>query len=83
MIELSLYVYITGGLFLVSMNGIRQLLAAAIAFTATKYLIDGNWIKYFLIVLFASLFHQSVYYLNSYIFFSSILRHGQNLPLFL
>jgi transmembrane protein EpsG len=59
MIELSLYVYITGGLFLVSMNGIRQLLAAAIVFTATKYLIDGNWIKYFFIVLFASLFHQS------------------------
>lgn len=59
MIELSLYVYITGGLFLVSMNGIRQVLAAAIAFAATKYLIDGSWIKYFLVILFASLFHQS------------------------
>ena len=31
---------------LVSMNGIRQVLAAAIIFTATKYLIEGNWIKY-------------------------------------
>ncbi|KAB7708168.1 EpsG family protein [Bacillus aerolatus] len=59
MFELSTYVYITGGLFLVSMNGIRQVLAAAIAFTATKYLINGNWIKYFLIVLLASMFHQS------------------------
>jgi transmembrane protein EpsG len=59
MIELSLYVYIAGGLFLISMNGIRQLLAAAIVFTATKYLIDGNWIKYFFIVIVASLFHQS------------------------
>ncbi|ASK63725.1 capsular biosynthesis protein [Virgibacillus phasianinus] len=59
MIELSLYVYITGGLFLVSMNGIRQVLAAAIAFAATKYLIEGNWIKYFLVIFAASLFHQS------------------------
>ena len=31
-VELSLFVYITGGLFIVSMNGIRQVLAAAIAF---------------------------------------------------
>ncbi|WP_404452328.1 EpsG family protein [Virgibacillus necropolis] len=59
MIELSLYVYITGGLFLVSMNGIRQVLAAAIVFAATKFLIEGNWIKYFLVILFASLFHLS------------------------
>jgi transmembrane protein EpsG len=59
MIELSLYVYITGGLFLVSMNGIRQVLAAAIIFTATKFLIEGNWKKYILIILLASTFHQS------------------------
>lgn len=59
MIEISLYVYITGGLFLVSMNGIRQVLAAAIAFTTIKFLINGHWIKYTLVILFASLFHQS------------------------
>ncbi|MEC5424025.1 EpsG family protein [Virgibacillus sp. C22-A2] len=59
MIEISLYVYITGGLFLVSMNGIRQVLAAAIAFTAIKYLINGNLLKYSFVVIFASLFHQS------------------------
>src|SRR5690625_3074218 len=59
MIELSLYVYITGGLFLVSMNGIRQVLAAAITFTAIRYLINGNFVKYSLIILLASTFHQS------------------------
>ncbi len=59
MLELSLYVYITGGLFLVSMNGIRQVLAAAIIFTATKFIINGNWMKYILVVVFASFFHQS------------------------
>ncbi|PEJ58462.1 capsular biosynthesis protein [Bacillus sp. AFS002410] len=57
--EISMYVYITGGLFLVSMNGIRQVLAAAIAFTGIKFLMDGNWKRYILIILFASLFHQS------------------------
>lgn len=57
--ELSIYVYITGGLFLVTMNGIKQCLATAIIFTATKYLIEGNWIKYILVVVLASFFHQS------------------------
>jgi transmembrane protein EpsG len=59
MFELSIFVYITGGLFLISMNGIRQCLAAAIIFTATKFLIEGSWVKYVFAVLFASTFHQS------------------------
>ncbi|OXM85228.1 EpsG family protein [Paenibacillus rigui] len=57
--ELSLYVYITSGMFLMSMNGIRQFLAAAIAFAATKYIFNGNWKKYMLVVLLAAQFHQS------------------------
>ncbi|MFB6649366.1 EpsG family protein [Bacillus toyonensis] len=59
LIEISLYVYITSGMYLVSMNGIRQYLAAAIVFAATKYIFDGNWKMYVLIVLLASTFHQS------------------------
>ncbi|WP_318618538.1 EpsG family protein [Priestia megaterium] len=59
MFEISVYVYITGGLFLVTMNGIRQTLAAAIIFTATKFLMEGRWKRYFLIIIFASFFHQS------------------------
>lgn len=57
--ELSMYVYITGGLFLVSMNGIRQVLAAAIAFSSIRFLIEGNLKRYMIIILFASTFHQS------------------------
>lgn len=57
--ELSIYVYITGGLFLVTMNGIRQCIATAIIFSATKYIIEGNWFKYILVVVLASFFHQS------------------------
>ena len=59
MFELSLFVYIASGLFLVSMNGIRQFLAAAVIFAATKYIFDGSWIKFSLVVLLASSFHQS------------------------
>lgn len=57
--ELSIYIYITSGLYIVSMNGVRQFLASAIAFAATKFLFEGSWKKYFLIVGFASLFHGS------------------------
>ncbi|MBO1512355.1 EpsG family protein [Metabacillus bambusae] len=59
MIELSLYVFITSGMFTVSMNGIRQFLAASIIFWATKYLLEGNFKRYFFIILFASTFHES------------------------
>ena len=59
MFELSVYVYITGGMFLVSMNGIRQSLAAAIIFAATKYLFERNTKAFILVVLLASTFHQS------------------------
>jgi transmembrane protein EpsG len=61
--ELSMFVYITSGMFLVSMNGMRQYLAAAIIFAGTKYIIEGNWKKYFLIVLLASSIHGSAFVL--------------------
>ncbi|UVI31525.1 EpsG family protein [Paenibacillus spongiae] len=59
MIEVSLYVYIASGMFTISMNGIRQCLAASIVFLATKYILNGDWKKYFLIVLIASTFHNT------------------------
>jgi transmembrane protein EpsG len=57
--ELSIFLYITSGLYIVSMNGVRQFLASAIVFAATKYLLEGSWKKYFLVVALASLFHGS------------------------
>lgn len=57
--EISLYLYITTGAFTVSMNGIRQFLAASFVFAATKFLLDGSWKKYMAVVLLASFFHQS------------------------
>lgn len=57
--ELSVYLYITTGTFTVSMNGIRQFLAASIVFAATKFLLEGKWKSYIAVVVFASFFHQS------------------------
>jgi len=59
MIELSFYVYITAGMFTVSMNGIRQFFAASIIFIATKYILNGDFKKYALVVILASTIHQS------------------------
>jgi transmembrane protein EpsG len=59
MFELSVYVFITGGMYITSMNGIRQFLASAIIFAASKYLFEGHWKKYFLLVLLASTIHTS------------------------
>lgn len=69
LIELSLYVYITSGMYLTSMNGIRQYLAAAIIFAATKYIFEGKWKKYMAIVLCASTFHASALVLMPIYFF--------------
>lgn len=59
MFELAIYVYIAAGMFTTSMNGIRQYLAAAIVFCSTKYLLNGDFNKYALIVLLASTVHKS------------------------
>ncbi|GGH81685.1 transmembrane protein EpsG [Pullulanibacillus pueri] len=59
MFELGIYVYIASGAFTVSMNGIRQSLAAAIIFAATKYILEGHWKRFILVVLLAATIHQS------------------------
>ena len=59
MIELSLFVFIASGIYTVSMNGIRQSMAAAIIFAATKYILDGNFKKFLLVILLAATIHQT------------------------
>lgn len=57
--ELQIYMYFTAGYFLVTMNGIRQALAAAILFAATYLIIKGKFILYLIIVAIASTVHSS------------------------
>jgi transmembrane protein EpsG len=57
--ELSIYVLITSGFFIVSMNGIRQCLAAAIVFAASKYLFEGSWKRYMFVILLAATIHAT------------------------
>ncbi|MFB9325050.1 EpsG family protein [Paenibacillus aurantiacus] len=57
--ELSVFCYLATGMYTVSMNGIRQFLAASIVFLATKYLLAGDWKKYMLVVLLAATMHNT------------------------
>ena len=59
MFELEIFMYITSSYYIVTMNGIRQCLAAAILFAATKYVIEGKFLNYFLITILMSTIHQS------------------------
>ncbi|WP_379137779.1 EpsG family protein [Paenibacillus sp. sgz500958] len=60
MFELGLFLYFTSGAFIVSMNGVRQYFTASIVYAAIGYLLKGNRNRYIAVILFASLFHQSV-----------------------
>lgn len=57
--ELSMFLLIGMFHYYASFNGIRQYMVAGILFWAVKYLINGNWVRYTIIVLICSLFHSS------------------------
>lgn len=56
---LSVFIFITFNYYTFFFNGLRQGIAMAIIVLATPYLIKKEFLKYFLIVLIASLFHIS------------------------
>ena len=51
--------YITAGYYTVTMNGMRQCLAAALIFACTPLLIKGNFKIYCILVAIISMFHGS------------------------
>jgi transmembrane protein EpsG len=57
--ELSTFLYITSGYYLVTMNGIRQSIAAAVLFACTHFIIKGKFKSFTAAVLLASTFHTS------------------------
>ena len=58
-LELQVYIYITSGYYFVTMNGIRQCIAAALLFACTPLITKGKFIQYCICVLLISTFHQS------------------------
>ena len=58
-LELQVYMYITSGYYTVTMNGIRQCLAASLLLACTQLLINGNFKIYCICVILISTFHQS------------------------
>ena len=59
MLELGVFIFITAGNYLVSMNGVRQYLVSAILFYAFPLIYKKNWKVYFTIVLILSTIHGS------------------------
>lgn len=57
--ELEVFMYITCGVFLVTMNGIRQAMVGAILFFCTKLIIDGKFLPYAIITGILSTMHAS------------------------
>lgn len=58
-LKLSVFLYIAAGSYAVSMNGLRQFLAASIIFFALPLLLKRKRLAYFLVIVFASTFHSS------------------------
>ena len=59
LIELQIFLYITSGYYIVTMNGLRQCIVASILLWATKYIINGELVKYLMVVFCMSCLHQS------------------------
>lgn len=57
--EMGIFLFITTGCFALSMNGIRQFLAASVIFAATYLILNAKFKQYFLVVLLAASLHSS------------------------
>ena len=58
---LSIFIFITFGIYNFFFNGLRQGIAMAICFLALPFLLDKKIFKYFIFIFIASLFHISAW----------------------
>lgn len=72
---LSVLLFVTIGSFYTSFNVMRQILAVAIVFSGSKFLYERKALKYFLVIILASLFHKTALIM---IFFYFILNFEIN-----
>lgn len=59
--EIAIFLYITSGYYIVTMNGIRQSMAGAVLFIATIFIIKKKFIPYFITCLLMITIHQSAF----------------------
>ncbi len=59
--ELGVFLYIVSGYYIVTMNGIRQSLVAAIIFAATPLIVKGKFKLYFVIICLLATIHSSAF----------------------
>lgn len=57
--ELAIFVYVASGYYIVTMNGIRQSLAASIIFAGTSFILRGEFKKYLFLCILMTTFHTS------------------------
>lgn len=65
---LSIYIYITFGFYTFLFNTVRQAIALSILFYGSKFLVDKNFFKYFIIIFISSLFHISAWIMLPFYF---------------
>lgn len=57
--DIAIYLYFATVIFYVTMNGMRQALVASVFFWSVRFIIKGNWLAYFIIILILRYFHSS------------------------
>lgn len=74
---LSVYLYITAGLFFASFNGMRQFLSISIMFYSIRYIKERNLFKFLLCMIPAILFHySSIFYLFLYFIYGKKYKNS-------
>lgn len=65
--NLSLFIFFTFGYYTFAISGIRQSLAIAILFFGYKYIIEGKFTRFLLLIITASLFHSTaIFFIPAY-----------------
>jgi transmembrane protein EpsG len=59
-LSLGIFLFISSGIYVATMNGLRQYMVAAIIFAATGLIIQNKKWRYFILVLLLSTIHNSV-----------------------
>ncbi|MBP2156284.1 EpsG family protein [Erwinia rhapontici] len=66
--SLSLYIYVTFGLYFALYNQVRQTIAMGICFLSMRFLVEKRFLTYALLILFASQFHISAVLMLAFYF---------------